>query len=269
MGWWPFSSGSSKTNEMSDDDITSSIPQQRHSSLHTRYPTYRQQSSSSSSSVGVPQQPATQLSNLAPLPQNYPTQSSVSSPSSSQQHQANQNIRRLSTTANNDTDTDTDIDLSDDHLSSDTDRYEQQLTADDLSDDDKPPSTWLLQWNNSYNPEEISCRLSFDILMYCLTPANQLRTIYRTGRSDSCKRQMYDVHRCMQIKALHVKDPAKARQWLYDTIHDRETNGDDGEGRVNRNSVNNVWTYRTEPPLQFRQQRQPHTPSADVQNAIE
>jgi len=114
----------------------------------------------------------------------------------------------------------------------------------------------LLQWNNTYDPAQVSCRTAFDIFMYCLTPANQLRNIYRTGMSSSCTHQFGDIHRCLQIKAMRVKDEAAARVMLLDTF--KTTTSEDPANEMH------VWTYRREPPSQFQQKQAVSSHSAEA-----
>ena len=69
---------------------------------------------------------------------------------------------------------------------------------DDSSDDYR--DVWLRIWNNSSSPSEVSCRVAFDVLWYCYSPANQARTVYQTGKTNSCRRQREDIKLCGKIK---------------------------------------------------------------------
>ena len=69
------------------------------------------------------------------------------------------------------------------------------------ADADDYRNVWLKIWNNSSNPSKASCRIAFDILYYCYSPANQLRTLYRTGEPDLCHKAMEDVKLCARIRA--------------------------------------------------------------------
>ena len=59
---------------------------------------------------------------------------------------------------------------------------------------------WLKVWNNSSDPAEASCRVAFDILWYCFSPAHQIRNVYQTGHATVCQRQRDDFKLCTQIK---------------------------------------------------------------------
>lgn len=108
-----------------------------------------------------------------------------------------------------------------------------------------PPSTWLTHWNNTSDPTKLSCKDAFDTLMYCFTPANQIRNIYRTGSTDSCATQLYDIHKCLQIKAEAIKSIDTAQLMLYQSYQHRLNDIKDIQH-------NHIWKYRTEIPKQFR-----------------
>lgn len=110
------------------------------------------------------------------------------------------------------------------------------LTPEQLSDEYK--ETWFQQWTNTTNPNKVNCRIAMDIYFYCIGPSNQIRHIYRTGISSTCKQQWEDLKLCVQIKAN--RDVEEGRKLL----------------RENRESKlvkqPHIWNFRTQPPEQFR-----------------
>lgn len=64
---------------------------------------------------------------------------------------------------------------------------------------------WLKIWNQSTDPAKVSCVTAFDILYYCYSPANQLRSIYRTGKPALCERQRQDVKLCADVVVRKVE----------------------------------------------------------------
>jgi hypothetical protein len=171
--------------------------------------------------------------------------------------------------------------------------------GDDNDDDDSDDyrNVWLRIWNNSSSPSQVSCRVAFDILWYCYSPANQVRTIYQTGSTDKCRKQRDDVKLCGKIKLGRFTEQearvsrttaAAPKRHQLQPVQPLPLNIAahipvvvlcclmQHALRASRDHFvvkePHVWNWRTEPPLQFRRQQQegdtagtaetPHQPSS-------
>ena len=47
--------------------------------------------------------------------------------------------------------------------------------------------TWLQYWNPGNRAEFVDCGVAFQTIYWCLSPANQIRNLYRTGMLADCK----------------------------------------------------------------------------------
>ena len=61
---------------------------------------------------------------------------------------------------------------------------------------------WLTAWNKENDPSKVTCIDAFDVAMYCITPGNQFRNLYRTGDFPKCKEAWSDIKLCLKVKGM-------------------------------------------------------------------
>ena len=104
--------------------------------------------------------------------------------------------------------------LSQPHPSASTSSSPSSSTvSEEQRSDDDVRELWLKVWNASSDPAEASCRVAFDILWYCFSPAHQIRHVYQYGHATVCQRQRDDLRLCAAVKTSRLSaDEARVRQ---------------------------------------------------------
>jgi hypothetical protein len=64
-----------------------------------------------------------------------------------------------------------------------------------------------VQTFTSMDAETSTCTKFFNAVYYCITPMNQVTSMYRTGDLDTCVRPYNRFKKCLSVKFTKMKDP--------------------------------------------------------------
>ena len=90
--------------------------------------------------------------------------------------------------------------------------------------------------------KDLSCTPYFDGLVYCTTPTNQFKSLYRFGQLDDCAEAIDGLKACMSIKIAKISNREKALKQLKST------------GIKKSKTYGIVWEPRSKPFLNFQQE---------------
>jgi hypothetical protein len=62
--------------------------------------------------------------------------------------------------------------------------------------------------------QNLSCTTYFDGLVFCTTPTNQFKSLYRFGQLDDCAEAVSGLKACMSIKMNKISNKEKALEQL-------------------------------------------------------
>ena len=65
--------------------------------------------------------------------------------------------------------------------------------------------------------KNLSCTTYFDGLVFCTTPTNQFKSLYRFGQLDDCAEAVNGLKACMAIKINKISNKEKALEQLKAT----------------------------------------------------
>ena len=90
--------------------------------------------------------------------------------------------------------------------------------------------------------KDLSCTPYFDGLVYCTTPTNQFKSLYRFGQLDDCAEAIDGLKACMSIKIAKISNREKALEQLKST------------GIKKSKTYGIVWEPRSKPFLSFQRE---------------
>ena len=89
--------------------------------------------------------------------------------------------------------------------------------------------------------QNLSCTTYFDGLVFCTTPTNQFKSLYRFGQLDDCAEAVSGLKACMSIKMNKISNKEKALEQLKVT------------GIKKSKTYGIIWQPRDKPFINFPQ----------------